>query len=43
MIWDLQVHEEKLVKKETWDKKVNQEQKEALATQATRVRKDNKV
>ena len=24
VIWDLQVHKEKLVKEETWDKKVNQ-------------------
>ena len=43
VIWDLQVHKEKLVRAETWDKKVKQAQKEMLATQATRVRRDNKV
>ena len=49
VIWDLQVHKEKLVKEEgrenleTLAKKVSQEQEEMLATQATRVRRDNKV
>ena len=27
VIWDLQVHKEKLVKEETWDRKVNQVRK----------------
>ena len=45
VIWDLQVHKEKLVREESWAKKVKQAQKarrEVQATQATRVRKDRK-
>ena len=34
VIWDLQVHKEKLVKEETWDRKVNQ---------VARERKENNV
>ena len=40
VIWDLQVHKEKLVKEETGDKKVTKVQREILAT---RVRKESKV
>ena len=40
VIWDLQVHKEKLVREETWDRKVNQVKKEI---QAARIRKESKV
>ena len=40
VIWDLQVHQEKLLKEEAWDKRVTKARREI---QATRVRKENKV
>ena len=43
VIWDLQVHEEKLVKEETWGRKVNQVTKVAGEIKAPRGRKESKV